>query len=91
MIEPAVPTFEGKPVDATTLKVASPHAGLEIDAVLRMDDIVRVVVEARVSRIDHQVNERTGQLIRHQSAKVISAALIPWNPEDPEDTGVLRD
>lgn len=82
--------FEGKPVEATTLKVSSPTAGLEIDAVLRMDDIVRVVVEARVSQVNHQVNERTGALIRHQSAKVISAELIPWDDTDPNDTGVLR-
>lgn len=87
---PEVPMFEGKPVEATRLKVTSPTHGLEIDKVLRMDDIIRVVIEARVSDVAHKVNERTGALIRHQSAKVISAALIPWNPEDPNDEGVLR-
>lgn len=90
MSEPEVPMFEGKPVEATRLKVTTAGGGLEIDGVLRMDDIIRVVIEARVSQINHQVNESTGGLIRHQSAKVISAELTPWNPSDPNDTGVLR-
>lgn len=87
---PEVPMFEGKPVEATTLKVTTAGSGLEIDGVLRMDDIIRVVVEARVSDIRHLVNERTGALIRHQSARVITASLIPWDASNPADKGVLR-
>lgn len=87
---PDIPTFEGKAVEATRLKITSVGGGLEIDAVLRMDDIIRVVVEARVADIRHQVNEKTGSLVRHQSARVISAALIPWDENNPEDRGVLR-
>lgn len=87
---PAIPMFEGKPVEATRLKVTSTGQGLEIDEVLHMDDIIRVVVEARVADIRHQVNERTGDLIRHQSAKVISASLIPWDATNPLDQGIAR-
>lgn len=91
MSEPEIPLFDGKPVAATRLKIMSATQGLEIDSVLRMDDIIRVVVEARVSSVDHKVNERSGDLIRHQTARVISAELVPWNAEDPQDEGVLRD
>lgn len=90
MSEPEIPMFEGKPVEATRLKVASTGGGLEIDAVLRVDDIIRVVIEARVDDIGHKVNGRTGALIRHQAAKVISASLIPWDETNPDDKGVLR-
>jgi hypothetical protein len=62
----------------------------EIDAVLHVDDIIRVVIEARVDDIGHKVNGRTGALIRHQAAKVVSAALIPWDETNPDDKGVLR-
>jgi hypothetical protein len=55
-----------------------------------MDDIVRLVIEARVSGVDHKVNERTGSLIRHQSIKVIAAELAPWDPANPDDEGVLH-
>lgn len=87
---PEIPFFEGKPVDDIRLKVTSANTGLEIDEVLRMDDIIRVVIEARVGQVDHKVNERTGSLTRNQTARVISAALIPWDPNDPNDRGVLR-
>lgn len=90
MPEPQIPMYEGKPVDGARLKVTTAGPGLEVDEVLRIDDIVRVVIEARVSGIDHKVNERTGALIRHQSLRVIAAELLPWDPEDPNDHGVLH-
>jgi len=90
MTEPAVPMFEGKPVEGARLKVTTAAHGLEVDAVLRMDDIVRVVIEARVAGVDHKVNERTGALVRHQTLKVIAAELAPWDPADPDDHGVLH-
>lgn len=88
---PAIPMFEGKPVEATRLKVTTmARSGLDIDAVLHMDDIIHVVVEARVSGVSHQVNEATGSLVRHQTAKVITAQLVPWDLDNPDDQGVLR-
>lgn len=82
--------FEGKPVEGARLKVSTATQGLDVDVVLRMDDIVRLVIEARVSGVDHKVNERTGALIRHQSIKVIAAELAPWDPANPDDNGVLH-
>lgn len=87
---PPIPAFEGKPVHATTLKITS-TTNLECeDQVLHHDDIIRIVVDARVTRVSHDVNEKTGELERVQTAKALDASIVPWNPDDPEDTGVFR-
>jgi hypothetical protein len=86
-----IPTFEGKLVHSTSLRLAS-TTGLDIeDRVLKVDDIIHVLVDARVSQVNHIVDERTGKMERVQSAKVLDVTLVPWNPEDPEDEGVLRE
>ncbi len=88
--EPTVPGFEGKPVSGTRLKITS-ASNLECDdQVLHVDDIVRVVVDARVVKISHDVNEKNGDLERVQTAKALDVAIVPWNPNDPNDTGVFR-
>lgn len=87
---PEIPFFEGKPVTTTKLKVTS-TAGLDINnVVLKSDDIIRIVVEARVSKVSHDVNERTGEMERVHTAKAISVEIAPWNPADPNDTGIFR-
>lgn len=87
---PNVPYFEGKLVHSTSLKLSS-ATGLDIDdRVLRTDDIIHVLVDARVSGINHLVDERTGKMERVQTAKVLDVTLVPWNPSDPDDEGVLR-
>lgn len=88
---PPVPLFEGKLVHSTSLRLAS-ATGLDIeDRVLKVDDIIHVLVDARVSQVNHVVDERTGKMQRVQSAKVLDVTLVPWNPEDPDDEGVLRE
>lgn len=89
MVAP-VPMFEGKPVATTKLKLTS-TAGLDVNnMVLKVDDIIRIVVDARVSQVHHNVNERTGDLERVQTAKALTVEITPWNPDDPNDTGVFR-
>lgn len=78
----AIPDCEGKPVSGTKLKVGS-TASLDIrDAVLKVDDVVRVVVEARVTSVNHVVDEKTGELMRVQSVKAIDAEITPWTDTD---------
>lgn len=86
---PAVPMFEGKPVITTKLRITSTLALDVGDTVLRMDDIVRLVVDARVTAIHHNENGK-GDLERVQTAKAIAVEVVPWNPDDPNDTGVFR-
>lgn len=88
--DPPVPMFEGKPVSATKLKITS-TAGLDVgDRVLKVDDIIRILVDARVSQVHHNVNERNGDLERVQTAKALAVEIVPWNADDPKDTGVWR-
>lgn len=81
--------FEGRPVDGVLTKVA----GLtELDAeriILHTDDRVRMVVEGRVTGIQHAV-DKDGRLIRTHQVKVIRSDLAPWDPSNPDDDGVLR-
>lgn len=85
-----IPDFEGQPVSTSKMKIIS-AAALEVDgAAFRIDDIVRVVVEARVSQVHHNVNERTGNLERVHTARPLTVEVAPWNPEDPADFGIVR-
>lgn len=88
-VVPAIPAFEGKPVDSCLLKlVNSPNLDLS-GVVLHVDDIIKIVVEARVVGVNHVVHEPTGTLVRLQTAKPIDAHIEPFNPE--YDNGVIRD
>jgi hypothetical protein len=77
----ALPTFEGQIVESARLKLTS-VAKLEVggdDVFSRIDDIVRLFVEGRVVRVDHVVDELTGQLQRIQTVKVVDAIQLPWD------------
>lgn len=85
---PAIPDFEGKSVDACSLKLTN-SAALDLPGeVLRVDDIIQILVEARVTGVGHLVDERTGNLVRLQTAKPIDARLVPYNPD--YDNGIVR-
>lgn len=76
---PMIPLFEGKPVAAAKLRVMSAGSLDIADRVMRVDDIVYVLVEARVSQVHHNVNERTGDLERLQTARVLSVEVVDAN------------
>ena len=82
--------FEGRVVDACVTKISG-LTGLEDSGglVLHTDDRLRLVVEARVTGVNHSV-DKDGKLIRTHSVKVIVADPAPWDPTDPNDDGVLR-
>lgn len=72
---PEIPDFEGKTVATTKVRMSS-TLGMDIqNTVLKTDDVVYLVVEARVTGISHQVNERTGDLERVQTLKAIEVSL----------------
>lgn len=78
-------------MNGTRLKITS-ATNLECeDQVLHHDDIIRVMVDARVTRIGHDVNEKDGTLERVQTVKALDVQIVPFNPNDPNDNGVLRD
>lgn len=69
-----LPTFAGKHVDQARLRMTS--ATVEATDVHDIDDIVRVVLEGRVTSVDHRVNETTGDLIRLHTVKILEVEQI---------------
>lgn len=73
-----IPAFEGHPVDFTRVKLSA-AGDLQVDAVNRIDDIVRLYVEGRVVRVDHVVDEASGRMKRVHTIKVVDAIQLPWD------------
>ncbi len=74
-----LPKFEGQEVEFTRLKLTS-VSDLEVgEDAYRIDDIVRLFVEGRIVRVDHVVDEKSGQLKRMHTIKVVDAIPLPWD------------
>lgn len=74
-----LPDFEGKEVSLSSGKVFSVRP-LDLDgAVYAMDEIVKVVVEARVAGVHHDVDETTGKLVRVHKLKALEGAVVEWD------------
>lgn len=86
-----IPAFEGRPVDATSVRVSG-SAPLEDlgDAVLSIDDRVQLVATYTVVGVHHQVDKQTGNLIRVQTIKPVEMHLMPFDESDPDDDGIIR-
>jgi len=86
-----IPAFEGRPVDHTVIKMAgaAPLDDLE-GTTLSIDDCVQMISMFRVTRVDHQVDEKTGMLVRVQTLKPVEMALHPLDPGNPNDDGIIR-
>lgn len=75
----SIPPFEGQEVQATKVSFTS-GTNLEVeDAIYRSEDIVRFVVEARVSAVNHKTDETTGNLVRIHTLKVIDVTEVPYD------------
>lgn len=76
---PSLPNFEGEPVHGLRAKLTS-TTNLELgEAHHRLDETVRMLVTGRVTRVDHVVDERSGQLLRVETFKVVEAIEVPWD------------
>lgn len=88
---PAPAMFEGRVVDRTEVSIkgltglSDAYEGLRIG----LDDRVRLVVETRASKVNHYV-DKDGLLVRSQELRVALADIIPWDPTNPDDDGVIR-
>lgn len=87
-----IPRFEGRQVDAVTMKVSGTVSVFDDGVVVSVDDRVRIVGEFRVAGVRHYVEEKSGLLIREQVLKAIdeTVELCPWDPQDPRDDGVIK-
>lgn len=73
-----LPDFEGQPVHYTRMKLAAVSDLEAGDDAVRLDDVVKMYVEGRVTRVDHVVDE-AGKLKRVHTIKVVDAVHLPWN------------
>ena len=91
MNDHTIPAFEGRPVDATLVKMSGsvPMDDLN-DLVLSVDDAVQMTSLFRVVAVHHQMDAKTGNLTRVQVLKPVEAAIQPIDPSDPKDDGIIR-
>lgn len=82
-----VPKFEGNEVAGTKAQITSVSA-LEIgDKVFGLDEVVKIVVEARVQNIQHKVDQASGKLYRVHTLKAADVVVVDWDMDLDE----LRD
>jgi hypothetical protein len=56
-----------------------------------LDDRLRVCGDFRVIGVRHQVNTKTGDVVRVQIiAPIGDMELVPWDPANPLDNGIVR-
>lgn len=72
-------TFEGSQVKGLRARLVS-TSGLELgEDCHRLDEISRLLVTARVTRVDHVVEERSGDLVRVETFKIVEATEVDWD------------
>jgi hypothetical protein len=72
-----IPLFEGQDVATTKAKIGA--TTLEIDdAYYSLDEVVRFVIETRVTNVNHVVNDVTGLLQRVHTLKIVEAQATPF-------------
>lgn len=70
-----IPQFEGQAVASTRAKVGATTFEID-DAVYSLDEVVRFVVEARVTNVNHVVNDTTGLLQRVHTLKAVEVQTL---------------
>lgn len=86
--------FEGRPVEYVVTKVTG-SMGVPGDAVLHMDDRLRMVNEWRVVAVRFLM-DKDGRYFREQVIKAVddptlnTTQICPWDTSDPTDNGILH-
>lgn len=86
-----IPAFEGHPVEGTLVKMSGSAPLDDLDGtVIGVDDVVQMISQFRCTGVYHRVDDKSGNLVRVQVLKPIEMALAPIDPNDPNDTGIMR-
>ncbi len=89
-LEPPIPMFEGQHVSRVAVKIS----GLStVDGEMKpfgIEDRVRLVGEFKCVKVLHEVDPKTGDLVRVQVLTPSEVAPCPWDPTNPHDDGVIR-
>jgi hypothetical protein len=90
-VEAPFPAFEGKPVDAVRVQASANRSAFDgVDTVMSVDDRVLVMAHYVCVGVSHEVDDKSGNLVRVQTLKPVEMHLHPWDVNDPTDDGVLR-
>lgn len=72
---PAIPSFEGQDVAHTNLKIAGVNK-LDIDdVVFHSGDVHEITLRVRVTDIAHNIDKKSGDIVRAQTVQVLSAQV----------------
>lgn len=77
--------FEGQDVATTKAKVGATTFEID-DAFYSLDEVVRFVVEARVTNVNHVVNDTTGLLQRVHTLKVVDVQPLAYEVDLTEES-----
>lgn len=72
-----LPDFEGEPVDHARLKLTGAGNLQGPDFPYRVDQVVKLVIEGRVTRVEHIVDNASGKLKRVQTISIIDVRDVP--------------
>ncbi len=87
---PSIPLFEGEPVQALQAKISGLSNVTSPDLpVFTVDDRVRLIGEFKCVGVRH-VRDKLGNLVREQVLTPLEVDVCPFDPEDPNDDGVVR-
>jgi hypothetical protein len=82
--------FEKAQVGSSVVKISGACAVDTFDETVSLDDRLRVVGEFRVVKVNHYV-AKDGSIVREQVlAPCGDLALVPWDPSNPGDDGIVR-
>lgn len=89
--EHRIPAFEGRVVDAVTMRISGAASVDEAgDRIVSVDDTVHLSGEYRVIAVRHFVDEKSGNLVREHVLRPVAVMITPWDGNDPSDDGVVR-
>jgi hypothetical protein len=74
-----LPDFEGMSVELARFKLTSTTNLEGPEYPNHLDDVVKMFVEGRVTRVDHVVDEKTGALHRVHTIKVVDCIQLPYS------------
>lgn len=91
MNDQRIPAFEGIPVEGTIIKMSGAAPLEDLDGqVIHYGDIVQLMSHFRCVGVHHIEDNKTGKMMRVQVLRPVLMALVPFDPDDPNDTGIMR-
>lgn len=85
-----IPDFEGRHVDAVTVKVSGSVPVEDLtDVILGIDDRVQLLSTWACVKVEHGT-DKDGKLVRVQTLKPQEMNLLPFDEDNPEDNGIVR-